>query len=937
MKSDCRRYLTILTCMLGLSLLFETTATALEQWQPDTEYNAQWGLDMINAGTAYGLGYTGSGVVVGIIDTGLDFTHPEFNAPGLFWGFNLPKDPGVPDGDGHGSHVAGIIGARRDGTGMHGVAYSSSLVIAPMLSSSLGEAPFVDYLVGDYSNFATPHPEVSIINNSWGYVKYINPKTKVDLRITDFTRAQLEVSDIKATIDAFHRAVDRNKLIVFSAGNSGFDQSGLMGGLPFHYPELQYNWLNVVALDSSGALTGYSNHAGVAENWTIAAPGGGSGVVDPAYPAGGYYPDGIYSVGAGEVGTNFGDGNGYAMISGTSMAAPHVSGAAALVWEAFPQYTAAQVAQTLLLTATDIGAVGIDAVYGWGLLNVGAAVQGVRLTDIDPDYLPDDYVLLIPFSGNYGYTLSGGHELILAGVNTYTGDTVVETGSTLVVNGSLAGRVSVDSTSTLGGAGVINNDVTLYGTLAPGNSPGVLTVTGDFTQGDNSVYTAELGGTAAGELDQLLVGGRYLIGNNVTLDPTLYGSYQPVVGDDYLLVAALNGVGGTYATVDPLTGLAADLRLDMLYADATIRLCVTPRDYRDVHSLGWDWNENQAPVAAVWEQYRPVFNTPLTGDRAPIYQAIFLLDGAGLQAASGQMSGQLIADSQAGAMDQLRHLNQTLEQMIEEDQQAKLFHCRLDVSSGDLPGRGLKSTGVIVNYNLGVTDFWRWGAGFSYADAKVSSVSGPGEATLKSYGFHLYTHYQPGRYYLQGQLGLGRTEQDYQRRFDLSGSQAQAGAKSDGEHLFGELAMGRSVKSEAGQSRIQAALLYETAARNDIVETGDGWYALSSDAVKEHRFASELSWTGRRSVKLVSGMKRTVGTKLGWVHDFADMGSAATVHWQNNDFRIKSEQLGIDALIYDLTSCWQWERGYEFELSFRWESRSNSNDLGVGATLSRRF
>jgi subtilase-type serine protease len=276
--------------MLGLSLLFETTATALEQWQPDTEYNAQWGLDMIDAGTAYGLGYTGSG-----IDTGLDFTHHEFNAPGLFWGFNYPEEssPGILDADGHGSHVAGIIGARRDGTGMHGVAYNSSLVIAPMLSSSLGEAPFVDYLGGDYSDFAIPHPEVSIISNSWGY---IDADTKRDLRITDFTRAALEVSEFKATIDAFHRAVDRNKLIVFSAGNSGFDQSGLMGGLPLCYPELQYNWLNVVALDSSGALSGYSNHAGVAENWTIAAPGGGGPVTDSGYPEGYYFPDGIYIV-----------------------------------------------------------------------------------------------------------------------------------------------------------------------------------------------------------------------------------------------------------------------------------------------------------------------------------------------------------------------------------------------------------------------------------------------------------------------------------------------------------------------------------------------------------------------------------------------------------------------------------------------------------------
>jgi subtilase-type serine protease len=929
MQSDYRRYLTILTCMVGLTLLLGTAATALGQWHPDAEYDAQWGLDMINAGTAYGLGYTGSGVAVGMIDSGLDFTHPEFNAPGRIFGFNLPasSQPGILDADGHGSHVAGIIGARRDGNGMHGVAYNSSLVIAPMLSSSLDEDHFVDYLLGDYSNFSIPHPEVSIINNSWGY----NVSETEELTVTDFTRADLEDSEYKAMIDAFRRAAGRDKLIVFSAGNSGSDQSGLMGGLPLCYPELKYDWLNVVALDRSGRLAEYSNHAGVAENWTIAAPGGGRGFPNPTYPGG------IYSVGAGEVGRDFGDGNGYAMISGTSMAAPHVSGAAALVWEAFPHYTAAQVAQTLLLTATDIGAAGIDDVYGWGLLNVGAAVQGVRLTDINLDYIPDDYILLVPFSGNYGYTLTGGHHLILAGANTYTGDTVVKAGSTLVVNGSLAGRVSVDASGTLGGTGVINNDVTVYGTLAPGNSPGALTVTGDFTQGDGSVYQAELGGTAAGKFDRLRVGGRYHIENNVTLDPVLFGSYQPVVGDDYLIVGASNGVGGTYDAVNPPAGLAGDLRLNMLYGAQTVRLCVTPRDYREVHSLGWDWNENQASVAAIWEKNRPAFNTPLTGGEAPIYQTIFHLDGAGLQAAAGQMSGQLIADSQTGALDQLRHLNQTLEQTVEDDQTAGLFHRRLDVSGGALPGHGLKNTGVIVNHNLRVTDGWRWGVGFGYADGTVSSASGPGESAVQSYGFHLYTHYQPGRYYFQGQLGLGRTEQDYQRRFDLSGSQAQAGGKTDGEHLYGELVMGRFVKSKAGQSRLQAALLYEAAARNDIIETGDGWYALSSDAVTDNRLAGELSWTDQWSVRLASGLKRTVSTKLGWVHDFADMGGAATIHWQNNNFRIHSEQPGRDALQFDLTSRWQWERGYALELSFRCESRSNSSDLGVGLSLGRRF
>ena len=66
----------------------------------------------------------------------------------------------------------------------------------------------------------------------------------------------------------------------------------------------------------------------------------------------------------------------YYVVEGTSFAAPEVSGAAALVWQAFPYFNNDMVRQTLLSTATDLGAPGVDAVFGWGALGVGKAVKG---------------------------------------------------------------------------------------------------------------------------------------------------------------------------------------------------------------------------------------------------------------------------------------------------------------------------------------------------------------------------------------------------------------------------------------------------------------------------------------------------------------------------------------------------------------------------------
>lgn len=144
-------------------------------------------------------------------------------------------------------------------------------------------------------------------------------------------------------------AVDNDSIFVWAAGNDYQTESGALSAMPLAFPELSGHFVNVVAIDeTTNKLAWYSNQCGVTQNYCIAAPGS------------------HLKTEAKESGT-----------SGTSFAAPIVSGAIATIQEAFPYMNATQITELLFTTATDLGEAGVDAVYGWGLLNMEAATKPV--------------------------------------------------------------------------------------------------------------------------------------------------------------------------------------------------------------------------------------------------------------------------------------------------------------------------------------------------------------------------------------------------------------------------------------------------------------------------------------------------------------------------------------------------------------------------------
>jgi fibronectin-binding autotransporter adhesin len=190
---------------------------------------------------------------------------------------------------------------------------------------------------------------------------------------------------------------------------------------------------------------------------------------------------------------------------------------------------------------------------------------------------------------------TGAGTLIVAGPTTLSNGTCVEDGR-LSANGTLNSVVTVDVNGTLRGTGTITGPITVYGTLAPGNSPGTLTVTASVTMASGSVFQDDINGTGIGSgpgnYSRLLVqgAGNQFIASGATLDINLlnitgavaYTPYVPLLGDSFRIVTADGGIVGRFAAFAQPAGLASGTRAALFYdqlGDNSIDVRVVPLSY----------------------------------------------------------------------------------------------------------------------------------------------------------------------------------------------------------------------------------------------------------------------------------------------------------------------------------------------------------------------
>ncbi len=304
----------------------------------------QWALEgRLNCLNAWKLSQ-GDGIVVAVIDTGVDYDHPDLASNVLCeTGYDFGYDDDDPmDIYGHGSHVAGIIAAvGNNNSGIIGVAPGAKIMMLQAFNWNLGDGwgPGADSDALANSLFFAANEGADVINNSWGWDgPFPHPRDQT----------------LKEGVD-FAYSPPNNCVIVFSAGNSHMDTANF-------YPQNDPRVITVSSVDPDDCFSFFSNYG---YEVSVCAPGEDIlSTVSNSLPYAIQYP---YEKLA----------DGYYFMSGTSMAAPHVSGIAALVLERCPWASPLEIKDAIESTAEDnpYDMPGWDPFYGYGRVNAYEAVR----------------------------------------------------------------------------------------------------------------------------------------------------------------------------------------------------------------------------------------------------------------------------------------------------------------------------------------------------------------------------------------------------------------------------------------------------------------------------------------------------------------------------------------------------------------------------------
>ena len=401
------------------------------------EYARNRGVDSMNAEAAYLRGYFGQGVTVGVVDTGVNITHEDLR-DNIVDGrdFVFPGSP-MSDPGGHGTPVAGIIAGARNGRGSHGIAPQAKIMPlktgdddgrlvgdsneafrhavsegVQIVNNSFSSPAYVQgyyrgtvyradipYVFSPNWSVATERTETSKIlndiqysdivmvwaagNQGWQPNGFVYLCSDITVRsvgncdsteitqvaredfINEFvshdyshaTRGTLTGIGVLSTVSGITRSyASRQGMWPYYAAAPSAYTDAVRGDFTALYADTGYiamtdRWLVAVAVDENNEIDGYSNGCGNTSPWCLAAPG--SNTYGPSAEG-----DSIYE-----------------RVAGTSFATPHVSGALAVLRSRFPTMPMSVIRGILLTTATDLGSRGRDSVYGWGLVNLSAAIN----------------------------------------------------------------------------------------------------------------------------------------------------------------------------------------------------------------------------------------------------------------------------------------------------------------------------------------------------------------------------------------------------------------------------------------------------------------------------------------------------------------------------------------------------------------------------------
>jgi len=356
-----------------------------------TEYNNSTGLDMINAADAYAKGWTGEGAVLGVIDTYQDKNHADFNGKYQWYKDYVRNSDTVPNygsQHSHGTHVAGIVAAEKNGTGTHGVAYNADLVGANVDYHGNGmiNKGLAQQALHDMAKLKSPESaggeEMNIIavNMSFNQPNFFydgNGSTVTQLSDGTYNAAEITTRIINNGYGDgryWKVATDNDIILVNSAGNYGFNHAGDPGIWAVEEDAngnlvLGGKMVIVGSWSGTGVAGNKAGHVCLNINTVNNTCNDTHRISDFYILAPGQAINSTIPTGQGN------NGNDTAAMSGTSMAAPHVTGAFGVLNQMWPYMNGENLVKLVMNTA-DKNLTGYNVnIHGQGLLDLDEATK----------------------------------------------------------------------------------------------------------------------------------------------------------------------------------------------------------------------------------------------------------------------------------------------------------------------------------------------------------------------------------------------------------------------------------------------------------------------------------------------------------------------------------------------------------------------------------
>lgn len=740
-------------------------------------------LTITQAAAAQSAGLTGAGLKIGVVDSGVMRNHPTLAGRVVAnYSYVDPRanNLNIDDVVGHGTSVAELAAGKAVGAWPGGIAPGAEIVSARIIadkapvddgsgngnevSGALGLAPIHQDLIAQ---------GVKIMNNSWGGLYWTNPSATAAI-----------AQEYRPFI------VSNGGLVVFATGNESKPNPSSMAALPSQAgpggsrpaADLERGWLSVTAVDSTdpSKLASYANACGVAANYCLAAPGAAV-FVDPDY--------------TGASGTT----PSYLWNYGTSFAAPLVSGAAALVWQKYPYFSNDLVRQTLLGTATDLGAAGVDSTFGYGLLNIAKAINGPAKFDwgnvtVNNPTLGLNSVWSNNITGSGGLIKQGAGSLGLSGTNTYTGETRIERGTlALREGGSITSNVvlvpqagspnsaALQFMGTSRVKGNVDNGAMVIVRDANLNA----VIDGDYLQREGARLMVSLGSNPLN-----ITGTATLLGGDVHVSNILPG-YVAANGRTQTVLHADKGVSGTFVGITNNLNYGTLLEASLSY---TANNVVLTTDRIDVTLASQQANITGAALRTAG-RVESAFEL-LDRDAGGILPAGFA-DGAGqlqqvtgagaLQASLESLSGQAHSLASAMTFDSIDMSRRALSSRFDDVRHAPrlqgAWQSQLgEVGQGSFAGSAGDTRGWMIGQDTALGSNGVMGFAFGEIRNHSSRNWGSDRGNDRQSQAQLYAGWRMGQGgYALAQLGAGQYTREIDRQLLLGASAYGVGTRYGGQ------------------------------------------------------------------------------------------------------------------------------------------------------------